>query len=60
TDKAYMALRNRINAGITFNGEAKYRDFVLNLNAHIDRYNSALARRRSSGTKEETEEMAEE
>jgi hypothetical protein len=48
TDRAYMAMRSRVNAGITFNGEERYRTFVLNLNAHIDRYNATVARRRES------------
>jgi hypothetical protein len=46
SDKAYTAVRNRINAGIIFNGEAKYSDLVMNINAHIDRYNATLARRK--------------
>jgi hypothetical protein len=55
TDKAYMTIRNRINAAIIFNGEEKYRNVVLRMNATIDRYNTNLARRRGSNADDSAE-----
>jgi hypothetical protein len=45
-DDAYRAIVARVNAGIVFNGEEKYRPFVLDLNVRIDRYNNTLAQRK--------------
>ena len=46
TDDAYRAIVTRVNAGIVFNGEEKYRSFVLDLNVRIDRYNNVMAQRK--------------
>jgi len=46
TDEAYRAIVNRVNAGIVFNGEDKYKDFVIALNVSIDYYNNIMAQRR--------------
>ena len=48
TDKAYNAMKERLNAAIIFNGEDKYRKTVTELNVIIKRYNDIIARRKGS------------
>ncbi len=57
TDDAYRIIRNKINAGIIFNGEKKYKTFVLQLNVYITRFNDTIAQRRgvAKAKKEEQE-----
>lgn len=58
TDEAYAAIRNKINAGIVFNGPAKYQAFVLELNTRIDRFNTAIAQRRGRAAAAKSQESA--
>lgn len=46
TDMAYAALRNKVNAGIIFNGPEKYEAFVRELNVRIARFKTTVAQRR--------------
>ncbi len=46
TDKAYGSMRDRLNAAIVFNGEAKYAKAATELNAIIKRYNDILTQRK--------------
>lgn len=46
TDAAYNAIRNRINAGIIFNGDGKYEAFVLEMNTRVARFKNAVAQRK--------------
>ena len=59
SDKTYAAIVKRINAGIIFNGEEKYKTLVLDLNVSIDYYNHTLAIRkgRAKAKKEKEEEI---
>ncbi len=56
TDDAYRAIRNKINAGIVFNGEEKYKAFVMEVNARIDRFNDTLATRKGRADAKKNEE----
>ncbi len=56
TDDAYRAIRNKINAGIVFNGEEKYKAFVMELNARIDRFNDTLATRKGRADAKKSEQ----
>ena len=56
TDAAYQAIKNRINAGIEFNGEDKYRAFVGDLNTSIDYYNNVMAQRKGRNAAKKDEE----
>ena len=58
TDAAYQAIKNRINAGIEFNGEDKYRAFVGDLNASIDYYNNVMAQRKGRNAAKKDESPA--
>ena len=46
TDECYNAIVNRINAGIVFNGEERYKELVGGLNGIINYYNNILAQRK--------------
>jgi len=46
TDDAYRAIVDRLNAGIVFFGEDKYKAIVIELNVTIDYYNNLTAQRR--------------
>ena len=46
TDEAWKSIFNRINAGIEFNGEDRYRDFVKDINVTINYYNNIIATRK--------------
>ena len=52
TDEAYRVIIDRVNAGIVFNGEAKYKTFVLDINVTIDYYNNLIATRRGRAAAE--------
>lgn len=59
TDTAYAAMRERLNAAIVFNGEAKYSKAATDLNAIIKRYNDILAQRKGrTGSSPATDENA--
>lgn len=50
-DEAYRKISKRIDALIEVNGEDAYKDFVLELNKRIDKYNNIIARREGSNSK---------
>lgn len=50
-DEAYRKISKRIDALIEVNGEDAYKDFVLELNNRIDKYNNIIARREGSNSK---------
>ena len=52
TDEAYRAIIDRVNAGIIFNGEDKYKQFVIDINVSIDYYNNIMATRRGRAAAE--------
>ena len=58
TDKAYMAIVKRINAGIEFNGKEKYADFVAILNVSIAYYSNIIATRKGRATAKKKKEAA--
>jgi hypothetical protein len=60
TDEAYRAIVNRVNAGIAFNGETKYKTFVLDINTTIDYYNNLMAQRRGRAAAKKNTSDAEE
>ena len=45
TDASYRDIINRVNAGIVFNGEAKYKTFVDDISVTINYYNNIIAQR---------------
>ncbi len=53
TDSAYSAIVKRINAGIEFNGEEKYRVFVNDINTTITYYSNILAQRQGQSASNE-------
>lgn len=46
TDDAYKAIVERVNAGIVFIGEDKYKNFVTDINIRVDRFNHTIAQRK--------------
>ena len=52
TDGAYRAIVDRVNAGIVFNGETKYKNLVVDLNVSIDYYNNIMATRKGRAAAE--------
>jgi len=52
-DEAYRKISKRIDALIEINGEDAYKDFVLELNNRIDKYNNIIARREGSNSKKD-------
>jgi hypothetical protein len=58
TDAAYLEIVERINAGIVFNGEEGYTEFVKELNERIERQNLVLAQRAGQKSEDTTEEAA--
>jgi hypothetical protein len=51
TDEAYRVIVERINAGIIFNGLAKYEAFVYAINERINHYNTLIAQRKGRNKK---------
>ena len=60
TDEAYRAIVDRVNAGIIFNGEAKYKTLVIDLNVSIDYYNNIIATRKGRAAAERERKKEEE
>ncbi len=60
TDVAYQAIRNKINAGIIFNGKDKYESFVLLLNTYIARFKFTIAQRKGRAEAKKSEQENEE
>ena len=60
TDERFEAIRDRVNAGIIYNGEAQYKALVIDLNVSIDYYNNLMAQRkgRAAAEKKRKEEAA--
>ena len=56
TEEAYLAIVERLNAAIIFNGEEKYKAFVTDLNLTIDYYNNLIAQRRGRAAAKKEEE----
>ena len=57
SDERFAAIRDRVNAGIVFNGEEKYKELVIDLNVSIDYYNNLMAQRKGrAAAKKEKEE----
>ena len=52
TEEAYLAITERLDAAIIFNGESKYKAFVTDLNLTIDYYNNLIAQRRGRAAAE--------
>jgi hypothetical protein len=51
TDESYRVIVERINAGIIFNGLAKYEAFVYAINERINHYNTLIAQRKGRNKK---------
>ena len=60
TDKAYLAILERLNAMIVMEGEAEYEDFVAQYNVLTDRFNHAIAQRRGRAKAKKAAEGEEE
>ena len=60
TDTAYLAIVNRINAGIVFNGPGKYADFVAEVNLRIKYYKDALAQSKGRAAAKKDKEQQDE